>query len=274
MILLLLKEIILARVPRSEGVDSGSSAAVDISTPMRRIRPPCCAGATSGHATAAPPRSAMNSRRFRRSNCMRFPASLGRITGYPLRGGQSAGTQGRESRITLPPLSAIFRMVSIAGLALDIAGVFEALTKSAQKNPCFFLPPAQPNGFGFPVGRSFCFSAGFSKWRARSLCGDAGNADSGAFDQKISEATRLSDDPQCYWQPPRRRPPSRGVLVCRRHLRFFRQVADTSPPRAEGNHPNPYLALRVKTPPDGLGRQFARGSAPAPPNRSGTYLIS
>jgi hypothetical protein len=66
------------------------------------------------------------------------------------------------------------------------------------------------------------------------------------FRQKISETTRLSDDPQCYWQPRRRRPPSRGVLVCRRHLRFFRQVADTSPPRAEGNHPNPCLALRVR----------------------------
>jgi hypothetical protein len=96
------------------------------------------------------------------------------------------------------------------------------------------------------LAMSFCFSAGFSKWRARSLCGDAGNADKWRFDQKISEATRLSDDPQCYWQPPRRRPPSRGVLVCRRHLRFFRQVADTSPPRTEGNHPNPCLALRVR----------------------------
>ena len=57
-------------------------------------------------------------------------------------------------------------------------------------------------------------------------------------------ATRLSDDPQCYWQPPRRRPPSRGVLVCRRHFRAFRQVADTSMPLPEGNHPNPCLPLR------------------------------
>src|SRR5262245_57799515 len=31
--------------------DSGSSAAVDISTPMRRIRSPCCARAASDHAT-------------------------------------------------------------------------------------------------------------------------------------------------------------------------------------------------------------------------------
>src|SRR5262249_42506062 len=30
---------------------------------------------------------------LQRSNCMRFPASLGRITGYTLRRGQSAGTQ-------------------------------------------------------------------------------------------------------------------------------------------------------------------------------------
>ena len=33
------------------------------STPMRRIRSPCCARAASGHAAAAPPRSVMNSRR-------------------------------------------------------------------------------------------------------------------------------------------------------------------------------------------------------------------
>ena len=34
-----------------------------MSTPMRRIRSPCCARATIGHA-AAPPRSVMNSRRL------------------------------------------------------------------------------------------------------------------------------------------------------------------------------------------------------------------
>jgi len=32
-----------------------------MSTPMRRIRSPCCARAASGHAAAAPPRNAMNS---------------------------------------------------------------------------------------------------------------------------------------------------------------------------------------------------------------------
>src|SRR5262249_16049170 len=46
--------------------------------------------------------------------------------------------------------------------------------------------------------------------------------------------------------PPRRRLPSSGVLVCRRHFRVFRRVADTSPPRADGNHPNPCLPLRAR----------------------------
>jgi hypothetical protein len=32
--------------------------------PMRRTRSGCCARAASGHATAAPPSSVMNSRRF------------------------------------------------------------------------------------------------------------------------------------------------------------------------------------------------------------------
>jgi len=32
--------------------------------PIRRIRSGCCARAASGHAVAAPPRTAMNSRRF------------------------------------------------------------------------------------------------------------------------------------------------------------------------------------------------------------------
>jgi hypothetical protein len=59
-------------------------------------------------------------------------------------------------------------------------------------------------------------------------------------------ATRLSDDPQCYWQPPRIWLPTRKVLVCRKHFRFFQQVADTSSPRAEGSHPNPCLPLRVR----------------------------
>src|SRR5262249_31143053 len=40
-----------------------SSAAAGRSMPMRRIRSPCCARATSGQAAAAPLRSVMNSRR-------------------------------------------------------------------------------------------------------------------------------------------------------------------------------------------------------------------
>ena len=48
---------------RDAGLCSGSSAAAVISTPMRRIRSPCCARAASGHAAAAPPSSVMNSRR-------------------------------------------------------------------------------------------------------------------------------------------------------------------------------------------------------------------
>src|SRR5262245_29965348 len=43
---------------------SGSLSAMEISTAMRRIAPPCCARAASGHA-AAPPRSVMNSRRLK-----------------------------------------------------------------------------------------------------------------------------------------------------------------------------------------------------------------
>src|SRR6516225_1668543 len=46
---------------------SGSSAAKCISTPMRRMRSPCCARAASGQAAAARPTSVMNSRRFTRS---------------------------------------------------------------------------------------------------------------------------------------------------------------------------------------------------------------
>ena len=43
---------------------SASSAARFMSTPTRRTRSVCCARAMSGHATAAPPRSDMNSRRL------------------------------------------------------------------------------------------------------------------------------------------------------------------------------------------------------------------
>jgi len=44
----------------------GLSAAWFISTPMRRIRSPCCALALSGHA-ATPPRNVMSSWRFTQS---------------------------------------------------------------------------------------------------------------------------------------------------------------------------------------------------------------
>jgi len=43
---------------------TGSSAAAGTSTPMRRTRSPCCARAATGHATAAPPSSVINSRLF------------------------------------------------------------------------------------------------------------------------------------------------------------------------------------------------------------------
>src|SRR5262245_3765159 len=41
---------------------SGLSASPGMSTPIRRIRSPCCARAVSGHAAAAPPSSVMNCR--------------------------------------------------------------------------------------------------------------------------------------------------------------------------------------------------------------------
>src|SRR5215467_2734663 len=91
----------------------------------------------------------------------------------------------------------------------------------------------------------------------------------------LQKAIRLSNDPQCYWQLPRRRLPSRAALVCRRHFRIFRQVADTSPPRAEGNHPNPCLPWRVRPllMAQGIRIRFAVDRrAPSPPNRLGTYL--
>jgi hypothetical protein len=44
--------------------------------------PACCARAASGHEAAAPPSSVMKSRRFNWSNCIRSPASQGRIAGY------------------------------------------------------------------------------------------------------------------------------------------------------------------------------------------------
>ena len=51
---------------------SGSSAAVVMSTPIRRIRSGCCALAASGHVTAAPLMSVTNSRRFSGRNCIRI----------------------------------------------------------------------------------------------------------------------------------------------------------------------------------------------------------
>ena len=65
----------------ARAIDSGSSTARFMSTPMRGIRSRCSARAASGQAAAAPPRNVMKSRRFGRSNCMRSPASLGRIAG-------------------------------------------------------------------------------------------------------------------------------------------------------------------------------------------------
>jgi len=93
---------------------------------------------------------------------------------------------------------------------------------------------------------------------------------------RLSDATRLSDDPQCRWRPPRIRLPSRKVLVCRRYFRFFRQVADKSPPRAEGSHPNPCLPLRVRpflmAQADKIRPRCDNHRPSSPPDRSGTHL--
>src|SRR5262245_53395134 len=50
--------------PAKRAGSCGSSTAVDINTPMRRTRSPCCARAAIGHATAPPPSSVMNARRL------------------------------------------------------------------------------------------------------------------------------------------------------------------------------------------------------------------
>src|SRR5262245_10257300 len=113
---------------------------------------------------------------------------------------------------------------------------FRSVAKSAQSTVTQSTNGSSAIEQGDDRRRRGEFSAGENR--------DRGTQPEWRFDQKISEATRLSDDPRCYWQPPRRRPPSRGVLVCRRHLWFFRQLADRSPPRPEDNHPNPCLALR------------------------------
>src|SRR5262252_5455798 len=68
---------------------------------------------------------------------------------------------------------------------------------------------------------------------------------------------------------------SRSLLFAEDIFGFFRQVADTSPPRAEGNHPNPCLPLRGRPLLNAQGDKdgFARRSASTTTsNRSGTYL--
>jgi hypothetical protein len=51
------------RKAASQAWASGSVSASELKTPTRRILSGCCAGATSGHMTAVPPASEMNSRR-------------------------------------------------------------------------------------------------------------------------------------------------------------------------------------------------------------------
>src|SRR6516164_11333308 len=57
--------------------DSGSSEWIGASTPMRRIRPDCCARAAIGHAAAAPPSSDMKSRRLRAGMVSTPPSAAG-----------------------------------------------------------------------------------------------------------------------------------------------------------------------------------------------------
>src|SRR4051812_33871435 len=74
--------------------DCGSPAAKGISTPMRRIRSPCCALATADHvAAAAPPMSVMNSRRLmlthlRRGSDLTTPSSENRVVRHSKSSGQ------------------------------------------------------------------------------------------------------------------------------------------------------------------------------------------
>jgi hypothetical protein len=59
-----------------------------MSSPTRRIRSPCCARAASGHATAAPPSSVMNARRFANGRT-RLARTMGgdvTVTGEPGKG--------------------------------------------------------------------------------------------------------------------------------------------------------------------------------------------
>src|SRR5215831_13618149 len=68
---------------------------------------------------------------------------------------------------------------------------------------------------------------------------------------------------------------ARRHLARSAYLLFLRGVADTSPPRAEGNHPNPCLPLRgrplliAQGDKDGFAR---RSASTTTSNRSGTYL--
>jgi hypothetical protein len=54
---------------------SASFATWLIRTPMRRTRSGCCASTATGHVAAAPPTSAMNSRRFTRASHPRLTGS-------------------------------------------------------------------------------------------------------------------------------------------------------------------------------------------------------
>src|SRR2546421_10536910 len=57
---------------RSKATHCGDDFGLPATVPTFSIFVGCCARAASGH-TAVPPMSAMNSRRFSRSNCMRSP---------------------------------------------------------------------------------------------------------------------------------------------------------------------------------------------------------
>jgi len=67
----------------------------------------------SGHA-AAPPSSVMNSRRLNRSNCIRSPASQGRIAEYRISEDQSGGSETRARPITDQIPSAVRRASLLA----------------------------------------------------------------------------------------------------------------------------------------------------------------
>jgi len=66
---------------------------------------------------------------------------------------------------------------------------------------------------------------------------------------------------------------SRSLLFAEDIFGFFRQVADTSPPRAEGNHPNPCLPLRGRPLLMAQGDEdgFARRSASTTTSQQDTW---